>query len=75
MHIAKVNYDEFDPESYRGIGMKNTKTGEIEVRKDSGNFIEDCGEIKEWAKEALNDGDKLLSSSSFDNYLIDSSYF
>jgi len=75
MYIAKVDYNEFDPESYRGIEVKNVRTGEIEVRKESGNFMEDYSEIKEWAKEALNDGDKLLSSSSFDNYLIDSSYF
>ncbi len=75
MYIVEVDYNEFDPESYRGIGVKNTRTGEIEVREESGDFMEDYRQIKGWAEEALDDGDKLLSSSSFDNYLIDSSYF
>ncbi len=73
MYIVRVDYDEFDPESYRGIKVKND--GRVVVRKDSGDFVKDYGQFEEWVEEKLDEEDKLLVSSSFEHFLMDSDYF
>lgn len=75
MYIVRVNYDEFDPESYRGIEVKNEDTGEVAVRKDSGDFMKDYTDFEKWVEKELGEGDKLLASSSFEHFLMDSDCF
>ena len=73
MYIVGVDYDEFDPESYRGIKVKND--GKVVMRKDSGDFMEDYTDFEKWVEETLAEGDKLLVSSSLEHFLMDSDYF
>lgn len=75
MYIVRVDYDEFDPESYRGIDVKDDNTGEVVARKDSGDFMKDYTDFEKWVEKELGEGDKLLASSSFEHFLMDSDCF
>lgn len=73
MYIVKVDYEEWEPDSYQGIYVEDVDEDEKEVvkRADSGDFVEDYNEIKEWAEENLGDHERLLTDSSLDHFLMD----
>jgi len=65
--IVKIDYEEFDSDSYEGIYVE--KDGEILTEERSGNFEEDEKNILEWVRSY--DG-RVAKGSSVDHFLMDS---
>ena len=66
--IVGVDYEEFKPETYEAVVLRDG--GEEIHREDGGDFLDDYRSMEEWIDENVDD--LVLSSSSVQHYLIDS---
>ncbi len=66
--ILKVDYDEFEPETYRGVIL--TKKGEEIHRISEGDFTEDYVNMARWIKENADQA-YISKGSSVDHFIMD----
>lgn len=66
--ILKVDYDEFEPETYRGVIL--TKDGEEVHRVNGGDFTEDYVGMIQWIKENAEQT-HISKGSSVDHFIMD----
>lgn len=66
--IVKVDYDEFEPRSYRGVYVE--KGEEVLYKSDEGDFVKDYNNVSHWIRENAGQ-EKVMMASSFNHYIID----
>lgn len=65
--ILKVDYDEFEPETYRGVIL--IKEGEEIHRISEGDFTEDYVNMARWIKENADQAN-IFKGSSVDHFIM-----
>ena len=69
----QIDYDEKQPNSYRGINITQSQTGKILIEFNSGNFLKDWMSHKSWLM--VNSRLVYTYESSVENYLLESHHY